>query len=96
MKISKKDWLFAAVVVAVFATFYMISGKETTTKVPYDERHIPSYEAGKKGKMEADIGCPACHFDNGGVKFPPNHPLKPKDGPMRCLFCHKLKKPNER
>jgi hypothetical protein len=41
--------------------------------------------------MEADKGCPACHNEQGGVPFPPKHPLKPKDGPMRCLFCHKLK-----
>jgi hypothetical protein len=42
--------------------------------------------------MEVDKGCPACHYTPGGVPFPPKHPVKPKDGPMRCLFCHKLKK----
>ena len=41
--------------------------------------------------MEADKGCPVCHFVPGGVPFPAKHPVKPKDGPMRCLFCHKLK-----
>jgi hypothetical protein len=32
------------------------------------------------------------NFEPGGVPFPPKHPVKPKEGPMRCLFCHKLKK----
>ena len=97
MKIGKKDWIFLGVVGVVLAIFLAISGKETTTKVPYDEQHKASYEAfARAGKMEADKGCPACHYDNGGIAFPPKHPLKPKEGPMRCLFCHKLKKGGER
>lgn len=97
MKIGKKDWLFIGFVVVVLAIFYAISGNETTTKVPYDDQHKSSYEtAARSGKMEADKGCPACHYNDGGVSFPPDHPLKPKDGPMRCLFCHKLKKSGER
>jgi hypothetical protein len=94
MKISKKDWLFIAVVGIVLVVFIVISGEEKTKKVPYDEKHKPFYDKMKQtgDKMAADMGCPACHFDNGGVPFPPKHPLKPKDGPMRCLFCHKLKK----
>ena len=94
MKISKKDWLFIAIVGIVLVIFFAISGEEKTKKVPDDERHKPSYDKMKQtgSKMEVDLGCPACHFDNGGVPFPPKHPLKPKDGPMRCIFCHKLKK----
>jgi hypothetical protein len=92
MKIGKKDWMFIAVVVIVLIIFYLISGKERTKRVPYDDKHIAFYEIMKKtgDKMEADKGCPACHYVPGGIPFPPKHPLKPKDGPMRCLFCHKL------
>ena len=93
MHISKKDWIFIAIIVAVFAIFYAISGEERTKRVPLDDKHRASYELFKKtgSKMEADKGCPVCHFEPGGVPFPPKHPVKPKDGPMRCLFCHKLK-----
>ena len=94
MKIGKKDWMFIAVVVIVLIIFYLISGKERTKRVPYDDKHISFYEIMEKtgDKMAADKGCPACHYEPGGIPFPPKHPLKPKDGPMRCLFCHKLKK----
>jgi hypothetical protein len=94
MRISKKDWIFIVVIAAVIAVFYAISGEERTKRVPLDEIHKPSYELFKRtqSKMEADKGCPACHFSGpGGVPFPPKHPVKPKEGPMRCLFCHKLK-----
>lgn len=94
MRISKKDWIFIAIIVAVFGTFFLISGEEKTTRVPLDDVHKPSYEIFKKtqSKMEADKGCPACHYEPGGVPFPPKHPAGPKDSPSRCLFCHKLQK----
>ncbi|WP_246043736.1 hypothetical protein [Geomonas edaphica] len=77
---------------AVLITFFTISGEEKTKRVPLDEKHMPAYELFKKtqSKMEVDKGCPTCHFEPGGVPFPPKHP-KAGDGPMRCLFCHKLK-----
>lgn len=95
MHISKKDWMFIAVIAAVILIFVAISGEEKTTRVPLDEKHKASYELFKKtgSKIEVDRGCPACHFEPGGVPFPPKHPVKPKDGPMRCLFCHKLQLP---
>lgn len=97
MKIGKKDWIFIGVVAVVVIVFIAISGKERTKKVPFDDTHKSFYDiVEKSGKLEADKGCPACHYDNGGIPFPPKHPLKPKDGPMRCLFCHKLKQGNER
>lgn len=94
MKITKKDWIFIALIGAVLVIFYAISGEEKTKKVPYDEKHKPFYEVVERtgSKMEADKGCPACHFEPGGVPFPAKHPVKPEGGPMRCLFCHKLKK----
>lgn len=91
MKIGKKDWLFIVLAGIVLVIFFAISGKEKTKKVPFDDKHKPFYEIVKQsGKMEADKGCPACHNEQGGIPFPPKHPVKPKDGPMRCLFCHKL------
>ena len=93
MRITKKDWIFLAIIAAVFAVFFAISGEEKTKRVPLDDKHQASYDLFKKtgSKMEADKGCPVCHFEPGGVPFPAKHPVKPKDGPMRCLFCHKLK-----
>lgn len=94
MQIGKKDWIFIGIIAAVVLVFYLISGEEKTTRVPLDDTHKPSYELFKKtgSKMDADKGCPACHnAEPGGVPFPPKHPVKPKEGPMRCLFCHKLR-----
>ncbi|GFO54823.1 cytochrome c [Geomonas sp. Red276] len=94
MSIRKQDWIFIALVAAVIIVFYAISGEEKTKRVPLDSNHQASYDLFKKtqSKMEVDKGCPACHFVGpGGVPFPAKHPVKPKDGPMRCLFCHKLK-----
>jgi hypothetical protein len=92
MQISKKDWIFIAGIAAVAITFFAISGEEKTKRVPLDDTHKPFYEIVKQtgSKMEADKGCPTCHNEQGGIPFPPKHPVKPKDGPMRCLFCHKL------
>jgi hypothetical protein len=94
MRISKKDWIFIAIVGAVFGIFFLISGEEKTKRVPLDDQHKPFYEIFKKtqSKLEADKGCPACHnAEPGGIPFPAKHPAKPQGGPMRCLFCHKLK-----
>lgn len=95
MSISRKDWIFVAIIVGVFATFYFISGEEKTHRVPMDAKHQASYDIFKKtgSKLEADKGCPACHFEGSAEAppFPPKHPVKPAGGPMRCLFCHKLK-----
>jgi hypothetical protein len=94
MKIGKFDWIFIAIAVAVLLVFFVISGPEKTKKVPYNEAHRKSYDLFRQtgSKMEVDKGCPACHNEQGGVPFPAKHPVKPKDGPMRCLFCHKLQK----
>ena len=55
MKISKKDWIFIFIIAAVFIGFYLISGEEKTTKVPYDEAHRQFYDIAKaSGKMEAE------------------------------------------
>lgn len=93
MKIAKKDWFFIALIVAVVGGFYAISGKVTTKQVPNNEQHKQFYAmvaaGGLDGMKAADKHCPECHNENGGIPFPANHPVKPKDGPMSCHLCHK-------
>jgi cbb3-type cytochrome oxidase cytochrome c subunit len=87
MKIGPKDWLFIALVGAVLAVVFLISGEEKTKKVPFDEPHRSSYETFRKtgSKGETEKGCERCH--NETVRpFPKDHPPK-----NRCLFCHKMK-----
>lgn len=93
MTVKKRDWIFIAIVLAVFGIFIAISGEEKTTKMPNDNTHRPFYDmlaAGKK-KIEVDALCAECH-DGIKIPFPPKHPAKPGQGPMRCLFCHKKAK----
>jgi len=92
MALKKRDWIFIAVILAVFGIFVAISGEEKTTKVPYDDTHRPFYEkmAAGEAKIDVDALCANCH-DGVQIAFPANHPVKPGAGPMRCLFCHKLK-----
>ena len=87
MRITRKDWLFLAIMIVVLLVFILVSGKEKTRKVPYDAVHRPFYEVMKKtgSKKETEKGCESCHNDK-VVPFPKNHPPK-----NRCLFCHKLK-----
>lgn len=87
MKISSKDWMFVALVVGVLVVIILISGEETTKKVPYDEPHRAAYEVFKKtgSKSETEKGCEACHNDT-LQPLPQGHPPK-----NRCLFCHKMK-----
>ena len=90
MNITKRDWIFVAIIAAVLLAFYAISGPEKTKKLPRDATHQQFHDmlsSGKK-KSEVDPLCETCH-DGVKVKFPPNHPAKPGAGPMRCLFCHK-------
>jgi len=87
MRITRKDWLFLAIMVVVLLVFILVSGKEKTRKVPDDAVHRPFYEVMKKtgSKKAAEKGCESCHNDK-VVPFPKNHPPK-----NRCLFCHKMK-----
>lgn len=75
--------------------FIAISGTEKTKKVPFDDTHKVFYqkaENGLPGQKEADLGCPKCHNMDGGIPFPPKHPVKPSAGPMSCHLCHKYDK----
>lgn len=78
---TKRDWLFAALLLAVLGIFIAISGKEKTAHIPYDDTHRRFYDIVQKdGKKAAEAFCKECHKD-----FPKNHPPA-----FRCLFCHKL------
>ena len=104
MKLDKRDWLFAALLVVIVGIFIAISGKEKTKQVPRDDTHrivyvtayrnAPGPEASifKRAFFKPDKkGAEAfCEpcHKERGVPFPPNHPPK-----NRCLFCHKLVKP---
>lgn len=93
MNISRKDWFFVGVVIAVIAVFVAISGKEKTKKVPFNDIHRPFYNeiiAGK-GAREVDAQCATCH-DGIKLPFPDKHPVKPSGGPMSCHLCHKYDK----
>lgn len=95
MSITKKDWLFIAVIGIVLAIAITFTGKEKTKKVPYDDAHRGFYDLaaqGLKGQKEADLACPQCHNETGGVPFPAKHPVKPAAGPMSCHLCHKYDK----
>lgn len=102
MKLNKKDWRFAVLIVAVFGIFFAISGQEKTKLVPDDATHRVSYEAAYRNAPGPDASIFARAFFKPdkkaaelfcepchrarNVPFPPNHPPK-----NRCLFCHKLK-----
>lgn len=88
MKISHKDWIFIGLVCAVLLLVFLISGRETTRKVPLDENHRTVYRSisSPGGKAEAERKCGDCH-NPAKIPFPENHP--PGD---RCLLCHKLKR----
>ncbi|MBP1752750.1 MAG: dhc2 [Geobacteraceae bacterium] len=86
MRLSRKDWLFLALMGAVLLIFILISGEEKTVKVPPDEIHRSFYETLEKtgSKREAEKGCETCHNES-SMPFPKDHPPK-----HRCLFCHKM------
>ena len=92
MRFNKNDLMFVALIVVVVGFLLYITKPETTKKVPYDDKHQQFYQIYKQteNKMDMDKGCPTCHNEQGGIPFPAKHPVKPKDGPMRCTFCHKL------
>ena len=92
MKLGKRDWIFIGIIAVVVVVFIAISGPEKTKKVPLDATHQQCYDLMKAGKKKSEVDplCADCH-DGVKIVFPANHPAKPAGGPMRCLFCHKLK-----
>lgn len=102
MKIDKRDWMFAGLVVVVLGIFIGITGREKTKLVPKDAMHEITYQAAFKNAPGPDASLFKRAFFKPDkraaeafcepchlekkVPFPPNHPAK-----NRCLFCHKLK-----
>lgn len=88
MKIPLKDLMFLALVGAVLAFVFLISGKETTKQVPFDEAHRPMYEIVRSSgsRVKAEQGCEGCHTA-AKIPLPTGHPPK-----NRCLLCHKMKR----
>jgi len=85
MALQKRDLIFVAIVVVVLGTFFLISGKDKTTRVPFDEIHKEYYPVVRnEGKKAAEVFCKQCHTEE-KLPFPAGHPPK-----FRCLFCHKL------
>jgi hypothetical protein len=93
MKFQKRDWYFVAIIVVVLGIFIVISGKEKTKLVPLDADHQKFHDMIKAGKSKKEVDplCEACH-DGVKIAFPKDHPAKPGGQPMRCLFCHKIKR----
>ncbi|MEA5114845.1 MAG: cytochrome C [Geobacteraceae bacterium] len=88
MKLVTKDLLFVVFAAAVLAVVILVSGKETTKKMPDDAAHRTTYDVLKKSgsRKEAERGCGNCHNEKMNP-LPAHHP--PKD---RCLFCHKIER----
>ncbi len=88
MKIDARDLLFVALAGVVLAGVFLVSGKETTKKVPDDAAHRSTYDVLKKSgsRQEAERGCVSCHNET-AKPLPDRHPPK-----NRCLFCHKLER----
>ena len=84
MKVTKRDWLFVAVIAVVLGILLLTTGKEKPRQVPADDRHRPLRERLAKGadREAVERGCAACN--NPRVNpLPGNHP--PKE---QCLLCH--------
>lgn len=82
---TKRDWIFAAILLTVLGIFIAISGKEKTTRVPFDDTHRRFYDVVRQeGKKAAEVHCKGCHKAD-GIPLPKDHPPA-----FRCLFCHKL------
>jgi hypothetical protein len=87
MKVTRRDWTFLAVIVAVLGVLLVNTGKVKAKKVPYDDRHRQFHEAMRKGgdRMEAEKGCASPCHGSPSLPLPKDHP--PKE---QCLLCHKL------
>ena len=85
MKITKRDWLFAAMIAMVLGILLVSSGKKKPKRVPGDDIHRPLVESLAKGaKREAvELECADCHNAR-KIPLPAGHP--PKE---QCLLCHR-------
>ena len=81
---TKRDWLFAAVVAIVLGILLLTTGREKPKRVPADDRHRPLLERLAQGadREVVERECITCH-NVGKSPLPGNHP--PKE---QCLLCH--------
>jgi hypothetical protein len=88
MNISKRDWIFIAIIVAVLGALFASTGRNKTRHVPYDDKHRQFYESIHTGgsRQDAEKRCAACH-SAATTPLPASHP--PKE---QCLVCHTLVK----
>ncbi len=84
MKVTKRDWLFAAVVAIVLGILLLNNLKEKPKRVPADDRHRSLMERLAKGAPREGVEreCAACHTAR-NLPLPAHHP--PKE---QCLLCH--------
>lgn len=82
---KKRDILLLLGGLLIIVVLWM-APEESTAPVPKDDNHLRFYGIVKNdGKKAAEKFCGECHYDDGGVPFPEDHPPK-----NRCLFCHKV------
>jgi len=91
MKLSKRDLLFTAVIVAVLGTLFMSKDRAKTKNVPYDDSHSRFHDALRTGTDRARVEkeCAVCH---GSQSIPLSKTHPPKE---QCLLCHKLVQANK-
>lgn len=84
MKMTRRDWLFAAVIAILLTILMLTTGRKKPRQVPADNRHRPLLERLAKGadREVVERECVTCH-NSRGIPLPGNHP--PKE---QCLLCH--------
>jgi hypothetical protein len=84
VKVTKRDWLFAAAVAIVLGILLLNTGKEKARRVPADNRHRSLLDRLVKGadRKVVERECAVCHNAR-SIPLPGNHP--PKE---QCLLCH--------
>lgn len=85
MRLTRRDWLFIAVIGVVLATLLANGLREKPKKMPRDAAHglfLKALSGGEK-RAEVERKCPACH-NSRLMPMPRRHP--PKE---QCLICHK-------
>jgi len=84
MKLRKADVLFILLIPAVLLCLWLLTTRQTTLRIPVDEKHQEALQAYKaEGKKAAEQVCRTCHADD-QIPLSRNHPPK-----YRCMFCHK-------
>jgi hypothetical protein len=85
MRVTRRDWMFIAVIGAVLAILLVNGFREKPKKIPDDAAHHPFLKALSQGnkREEVEQRCINCHNPR-TAPLPRQHP--PKE---QCLLCHK-------